>query len=62
MLKRLVPFLMGFLSGALIIGGIIERMCWNSWADGGPSVCIGLGCAIGALTLIAAAVIEENWL
>lgn len=59
MLKRTMPFVFGFLSGALIVGGFMSRIYRGTWDSGGPGVVFGVLFSIA--TLFVAGGIEDKF-
>lgn len=61
MLKRVIPFVLGFGGGALIGGGLETRYWSGDWGtNGGAGMCVGLGVFILIGTLIVIAAIEDG--
>ena len=49
---RILSFFGGFLSGSLIVGGLVERLFLGNWGNGGPVVTIVFGGLIGLITIL----------
>lgn len=58
MIVKILHFLVGFISGGMIFGGIISRLWSGRW--GGDGFCVIMGALFGAALLISSAVHEDE--
>jgi len=58
MFLRIIHYLLGFLSGALIVGGFITRIWSGSW--GGDGFCVVIGSILTLVTLIVSSAHKDG--